>query len=201
MSSYSLDGGPAKIFNATEVSQFQFSQKFYQSGTLKPGVHSLVVTHISSNSGIKDPPFHIDYFHIFTPDSPLPSVQPSSASPIASTTGSSIGSTIRSSIGSPTGSSSGSATARENGGKSRSGDIPIPALVGDRNTNMGKSPLVPRPYTNLPYDDDPGSASGLSRFSLPLFTLPRRMIPPSKEGRVAQYSATSNLIGPPQYEE
>jgi hypothetical protein len=57
LSSYSVDGGPTTIFNATETAGYQFQQKLFQSSTLNDSVpHTIVVT-LDNNAS-----FFIDYF-------------------------------------------------------------------------------------------------------------------------------------------
>ncbi|KDR71993.1 hypothetical protein GALMADRAFT_213472 [Galerina marginata CBS 339.88] len=229
LSSYSVDGGPATISNSTEQSQYQFQQKLFQSNPLNPGAHSLIVTHLASNvSGGTDPTFHIDYFLIVPPDSPISLAAPSTTNQAANQTTSQTASQNASQTPSQTPSQI--MIVSGNGGKSRSGTIPISALVGGslggltflgvvilifwlrhRRSRLNQS--LPRPYPNRSCDElsvpaqngsnespNRGFAGGLSQFS-PTSFLPRRMIPPSKEGGFAQYPATDNLIEPPHYEE
>ena len=57
LSSYSVDGGTATTFNATEKVGYQFQQKLFQSATLSDsGPHTIVAT--LENNGT----FFIDYF-------------------------------------------------------------------------------------------------------------------------------------------
>jgi hypothetical protein len=82
LSSYSVDGGPAAIYNATEQAQFQFQQNFFQSGSLVPGSHTLVVTHLNNNARL-----FIDYFLIIPPDSTT-TLAPTSTLPTSATSSS-----------------------------------------------------------------------------------------------------------------
>ena len=59
LSSYSVDGGPTTIFNATEMATFQFQQKLFETTTLTDsGTHTIVVTLVNSGT------LFIDYFLI-----------------------------------------------------------------------------------------------------------------------------------------
>jgi len=80
LSSYSVDGGPTTTYNATVQPQFQFQQNFFQSGTLTPASHTLVVTYLTSNGR-----YFIDYFFITPSNSPITAT---STSPVSSSSSS-----------------------------------------------------------------------------------------------------------------
>ncbi|PPQ78925.1 hypothetical protein CVT25_002401 [Psilocybe cyanescens] len=94
VSSYSVDNGSKTIFNATEIGNVQYQQKFFDSGALSPASHTLTITILSN-----DATYFLDYFTITptdalvdpSPSSPL--FSSSSSSPFSSTTPSSSGAT------------------------------------------------------------------------------------------------------------
>ena len=91
LSSYSIDGGPTTIFNATEAAAFKFQQKLFQSATLTDsGSHTLVATLVNNGT------FFIDYFLVIPPTlsstststTTSASTSASSSTPLMSTTAS-----------------------------------------------------------------------------------------------------------------
>jgi hypothetical protein len=110
LSSYSVDGGPTAIYNATEQAQFQFQKNFFQSGPLVPGSHTLVVTHLNSNAR-----FFIDYFLIIPPNSTI-TLAPTSTLPTSATSSSTSAVVTAPSAG--------------DGMKSHSSTAPTAAIIG-----------------------------------------------------------------------
>jgi len=76
VSSYSVDGGPTTIFNATETAGYQFQQKLFQSATLNDSApHTIVVTLVNNGT------FFIDYFLV------IPAGATSTSAPSSNTAG------------------------------------------------------------------------------------------------------------------
>jgi len=71
ISSYSIDGGDATIFNASKILRaVQYRRQFFQSNVLTAGSHTLVITTLADNAF-----FVLDYFEITrlgaTPPTPI----------------------------------------------------------------------------------------------------------------------------------
>jgi hypothetical protein len=80
LSSYSVDGGPTTIFNATEMATYQFQQKLFESARLTDsGTHTIVVTLVNNGS------FFIDYFLIIPSVTGATSISASSSNPTSLT--------------------------------------------------------------------------------------------------------------------
>ena len=110
-SSYSIDGGPTAIHNATEQPQFQFRQNFFQSDSLVPGSHTLVVTHLTNNNNAR---LFIDYFLVIPPNSSITLAPTSTLSTSATSSSSAV-------ITAP---------PAGDGAKSHSGTTPTAAIIG-----------------------------------------------------------------------
>jgi hypothetical protein len=122
LSSYSVDGGPSTIFNATEAATYQFQQKLFQSATLTDSAsHTLVVTLVNNGT------LYLDYFLVIPSTSTTTSS--SSAGASSSNPSSVTGTMMVGGVGSSTLSSTLSTTTGA-GAQSQSNRVTIGAAVG-----------------------------------------------------------------------
>ncbi|KIM35444.1 hypothetical protein M413DRAFT_449740 [Hebeloma cylindrosporum] len=223
LSSYSVDGGLATTHNATTQSQFQFQENFFQSGTLAPASHTLVINYLASGGR-----YFIDYFLVTPSNSPTSAA--TSPSPLSSS------------------SSSSSALSTATTAAGAKAHVPIGAIVGgsigglafiiiiafvlwlvNRKLKRGRpdsaQPSSTAPFTPVSATEQYQPPSGTynvsasrttpSQFSYPTPSTPSRgIIPPSKTAQGAAHLSThqapfesasdshtySDSLDPPRYE-